>query len=133
MPFIKNLLLYHRRLVFSVIHVFRSSSYSCSLTFCTVSLLLLLQVTFLEVSDSFFSFYLSLSVCLSVSVSSSLLHTHTHTHTHTPLLIALSPLLFLPSHSVVFQAVLGSLISSSYVQSWRQGAGFYSGGFSDYC
>lgn len=63
--------------------VFRSSSHSCRLTFCSfVLLLLLLQVTPWS-SVTVFSFFLSRSV----SVSPTLLHIHIH------LLLPLSPLL----------------------------------------
>lgn len=66
--------------------VFRSSSHSCSLTFCSIALLLL-GITSLEFSDSPFTFFLSLSLslCLCFPLSS----------THSHLLVPLSPLLLL--------------------------------------
>lgn len=56
--------------------VFRSSNHSCSLTFCRIALLLLLEVTSLEFSDSLFTFFLS---CLCLSLFPPLSYTYTHT------------------------------------------------------
>lgn len=87
--------------------VFRSPSHSCHLTFCSfVLLLLLLQVTPWS-SVTVFSFFLSICLCFPLSPI--------HTHTPPASSFSLDPP---PSHSVVFQAVPGSPIGSSYIYSW---------------